>query len=156
MYYTRFKTELFWALMAGDEMGVSRFVIGGEDFPWPVDPEWKRRDAFFSEFTGQVHDYLAGKRRVFEIAIQSSGTEFQEAVWRELRGIPYGKTLSYGAIAAALGRPGAARAVGAACGGNPVPLLIPCHRVVAARNGLGGYIYGQELKRRLLLLEGAL
>ncbi len=84
----------------------------------------------------------------------SSGTDFQRSVWRELQSIPPGHTRTYGQIAAVLGRPQAARAVGQACGANPIPLLIPCHRVLAAGHRLGGFSGGLDWKRRLLGREG--
>ncbi len=83
------------------------------------------------------------------------GTPFQVSVWRALLRIPPGRPTTYGALAARLGRPGAARAVGGACGANPVPVLIPCHRVLAAGGGLGGFSAGREWKRRLLAVEAA-
>jgi O-6-methylguanine DNA methyltransferase len=85
----------------------------------------------------------------------ATGTPFQRKVWAALRQIPAGQTESYGRLAAALGAPKAARAVGSACGANPVPLLIPCHRVVPAGGGLGGFSVGLHWKRRLLAIEGA-
>jgi O-6-methylguanine DNA methyltransferase len=84
----------------------------------------------------------------------SGKTEFQKSVWRELRKISLGKTKSYGEIAEAIGKPKAVRAVGNACGANPIPVLVPCHRVLAANNQLGGYSSGLERKRRLLAGEG--
>lgn len=84
----------------------------------------------------------------------SSGTPFQQGVWKILAGVPCGGTISYGAIAKALGRPGAPRAVGAACGANPIPVLVPCHRVLAANSKLGGFSGGLNWKRKLLALEG--
>ncbi len=83
----------------------------------------------------------------------SRGTVFQKSVWAEMQRIPFGKTTTYGAIASAVGKPAAARAVGAACGANPVPLLIPCHRVVAAGGKLGGYLGGAAWKQKLLQAE---
>ena len=86
----------------------------------------------------------------------SQGTVFQQRVWRALQTIATGQTRTYGAVAAAIGRPTASRAVGRACGANPIPLLIPCHRVLAAAGGLGGFSGGLEWKRRLLVAEGML
>lgn len=83
-----------------------------------------------------------------------AGTEFQRSVWEALRAIPPGRTRSYGELAAQVGRPGGARAVGQACGANPIPLLIPCHRVLAAQGRLGGFSGGLAWKRRLLEREG--
>ncbi len=103
----------------------------------------------------QLREYLAGRRREFNLKLKLTGTPFQQEVWREVRAVPYGETRTYGQIARAIGRPRAFRAVGAANGQNRLPLVIPCHRVVAA-SGLGGYGGGPGLKRKLLQLEGAL
>jgi O-6-methylguanine DNA methyltransferase len=84
----------------------------------------------------------------------SAGTSFQKAVWKALRNIPAGRTLSYGEVARKIGKPAAARAVGAACGANPIPVLVPCHRVLASGGGLGGFTAGLDWKRRLLAREG--
>lgn len=102
----------------------------------------------------ELHEYLEGRRRRFTFAIRPQGTPFQRRVWHALETIPYGATRTYGDIARAVGAPGAARAVGQANHRNPIPLVIPCHRVVAAGGKLGGYGGGLAWKRRLLALEG--
>jgi O-6-methylguanine DNA methyltransferase len=104
---------------------------------------------------GQVLEYLEGKRRAFALPLDLRGTPFQRAVWEELLRIPFGETRSYADVARAIGRPAAVRAVGAANGANPVPLVVPCHRVVASGGKLGGYGGGLALKARLLALEGS-
>lgn len=101
----------------------------------------------------ELREFMHGARREFSFPIHTAGTGFEEQVWREVRDIPFGATATYGAIARRLGQPGAARAVGSANGRNPIPIVIPCHRVVASGGGLGGYGGGLELKRRLLALE---
>lgn len=106
--------------------------------------------------TRQLDEYLAGTRRLFDLEVAPSGTPFQRRVWTEVATIPYGTTVSYGELAARLGDPGAARAVGAANGRNPIPIVIPCHRVVGADGSLVGYGGGLELKQTLLEFEGAL
>jgi O-6-methylguanine DNA methyltransferase len=103
----------------------------------------------------QVHEYLAGNRRQFELDIVLNGTEFQKVVWRAMLKIPYGQTRSYKQLAQAIGSPKAYRAVANACGKNPYPIVVPCHRVVAT-GGLGGFSLGIDIKKRLLRLEGAL
>ncbi len=103
----------------------------------------------------QVQEFLEGKRHGFELEFELYGTVFQREVWSALRAIPYGATRTYGEIASSIGKPGAMRAVGAASGANPLPLVIPCHRVVAAGGKLGGFGGGLPLKRRLLAMEGA-
>lgn len=107
-----------------------------------------------AEARREVQAYLAGERRDFTLRVAARGTPFQESVWAALRAIPRGETCSYGELAARVGRPGAARAVGAANARNPVVLIVPCHRVIAAGGGLHGYAFGAERKRWLLALEG--
>lgn len=101
----------------------------------------------------QLQEYFNGSRREFDIPFATRGTPFQQRVWDELCRIPYGQTCTYGEIAAAIGKPGAARAVGMACNRNPIWLLIPCHRVVGSGGALTGYEGGLEMKRALLDLE---
>ena len=100
----------------------------------------------------ELEEYFAGTRRDFSVRINAEGTPFQLAVWAALRRIPYGEVRTYGEVAAMIGRAGASRAVGGACHANPIPVVIPCHRVVAA-HGPGGFGSGLETKRRLLSLE---
>lgn len=105
------------------------------------------------EIESQLKEYFAGERMAFELEMAPSGTEFQRNVWNEMRLIPFGETRSYGNIATALGQPGASRAVGAAAGANPIPIIIPCHRVVGADGALVGFGGGLENKARLLAME---
>ena len=102
----------------------------------------------------EILEYLDGKRTEFDIPCETTGTDFQKTVWKNLSKIPFGKTVSYGELAAKSGKPKAARAVGSACGKNSIPLIIPCHRVLAANKKLGGFGGGPELKSLLLKLEG--
>lgn len=104
----------------------------------------------------QLSDYFAGHRTAFELPLDfSAGTDFQQIVWRALLSIPPASTLSYGALSAAIGKPAAVRAVGAAVGRNPLSIIVPCHRVVGANGALTGYAGGLERKIALLQLEGA-
>lgn len=100
-----------------------------------------------------LQDYFAGERRDFDLPLAPAGTDFQRAVWEALKAIPYGGTRTYGEIAAAVGRPKAVRAVGQANHVNPLPIFIPCHRVVGKGGALTGYAGGLDLKRALLALE---
>jgi methylated-DNA-[protein]-cysteine S-methyltransferase len=102
----------------------------------------------------QLAEYFAGRRRHFDLALAPSGTAFQLRVWQALRAIPYGVVTPYAAIARAVGKPGAARAVGQANGANPLPIVIPCHRVIASDRSLGGFSAGLDRKRALLAIEG--
>ena len=101
----------------------------------------------------QILEYLAGKRKTFDFPLMVQGTDFQKSVWHALQQIPYAQRRTYGQIAQALGRPGAARAVGQACNRNPLWIVIPCHRVVGSNSGLTGYAGGIALKQALLELE---
>lgn len=104
----------------------------------------------------QLREYFAGKRRVFDLPIKPRGSPFERQVWTRLLAVPYGVTTSYGAVAAELGLTNGARAVGRANGANPIPIVIPCHRVIGSDGQLTGYGGGLTLKQVLLELEGAL
>lgn len=123
---------------------------------WPA--EWQRdpSNPVLSEAVKQLREYFARQREVFTIALRPAGTPFQLRVWRELDRIPFGHTRTYMELALELGHPGAVRAVGAANGRNPLPIFLPCHRVIGANGSLTGYGGGLEVKRALLQLEGVL
>jgi methylated-DNA-[protein]-cysteine S-methyltransferase len=105
------------------------------------------------ETASQLDEYFAGERTDFDVPMELDGTDFQREVWSELTRIPYGETISYGELARRVGRPSAPRAVGQANGRNPIPVIVPCHRVLAS-NGIGGYGGGLKVKRQLLAVEG--
>ncbi len=104
----------------------------------------------------QLLAYFAGTLQTFELPLVPTGSEFQRSVWSALRTIPYGTTISYAQLAGVVGKPRAARAVGQANGANPIAIIVPCHRVIAAGGGLGGYAGGLEIKSELLAREGVL
>lgn len=110
--------------------------------------------ALTNEAATQLMEYFAGKRRTFSLPLAPKGTPFQKEVWQALPSIPYGQTRSYADIAAQVGRPKAYRAVGMANNRNPIPIVIPCHRVVGSSGDMVGYAYGTKIKRYLLELEG--
>ena len=112
-----------------------------------------RDDGAFTETARQLREYFAGERTAFDLELAPQGTPFQLLVWERLREIPYGETLSYGELAREIGRPNGSRAVGLANGRNPIPIVIPCHRVIGADGTLTGYAGGIERKRLLLDLE---
>jgi methylated-DNA-[protein]-cysteine S-methyltransferase len=162
--YDSVRTPIGEVHIAAGPWGVVAIGLGGTPSRFVQDvakrsgmlPE-KRRGAAGAA-ARQVNDYLRGRRRTFRLPVDTRGlTDFQRAVLRAASRIPYGRTISYGEIARGLRRPLAARAVGQALGANPLPLLIPCHRVVGARGALGGYsaARGVSVKRWLLRLEGA-
>lgn len=108
-----------------------------------------------AEVRRQLEEYFAGERETFDLPLAPRGTPFEKSVWNELSRIPYGETRSYAEIARAIGRPGAARAVGRANGANPIPIVVPCHRVIGANGSLTGFGGGLEVKSLLLEIEGA-
>lgn len=123
---------------------------------WPDTTGWREdaRHPLLREARAQLSDYLAGRRAGFDLPLDlSRGTAFQQAVWRALLGIPRGGTQSYAALAQAVGRPAAVRAVGAAVGRNPLGVIVPCHRVLGSDGGLTGYAGGLDRKGALLALE---
>ena len=114
---------------------------------------WRRARRPFRDVIIQLDAYFAGRLRRFELPLAPEGTPFQREVWSALTTIPYGETVSYGELARRVGRPAASRAVGAANGRNPIPIIIPCHRVIGADGTLTGFGGGLPIKRRLLQLE---
>ena len=119
------------------------------------EPGWERDPAAFREAAGKLGAYFAGELREFDLPLAPRGTPFQQEVWAALREIPYGRTITYSELAAAVGRASAVRAVGAANGRNPISIVIPCHRVIGAGGALTGYGGGLRRKRMLLDLEAA-
>ena len=118
----------------------------------PLELQRKETDAL-KKAADQLREYLQGKRTVFDVPLAPEGTAFQKQVWEALIKIPYGETSSYGKLAQDIGRPGAARAVGMANNRNPIPVIIPCHRVIGADGSLVGYGGGLPIKEKLLALE---
>lgn len=139
-----------FVLEAEGEALTALYLPGQEPAPAPLG-----ESPLLLQAAEELTEYLAGRRRTFGLPLAPGGTPFQRQVWEALRAIPYGETRTYGQIAAALGRPKAVRAVGQANHRNPLPIFIPCHRVVGAGGALTGYAGGLALKRALLALEGA-
>ena len=155
MYYTKFNTRFCEIILAGDEKGLVHLHLntGQGSRQFETQDFWELKPEFFKEIRSQILEYLEGKRTVFEVSLNPAGTEFQKKVWEQLRMIPYNTLTSYGEIAGKIGNPKAARAVGAANGKNPIPLIIPCHRVVGANGGLTGFAHGLAIKEKLIALE---
>lgn len=150
-YYCYAVTSFGRLLLVGaDDALVGLHLAGHERAPVPG-PSWVRDEGRLDEVRRQLCEYFNGERKVFDLDVRPEGTEFQRAVWSALRDIPYGDTASYGEIAARLGRPQASRAVGAANGQNPIPIVIPCHRVVGADGNLTGF--GLGIDRKVWLLD---
>ncbi len=119
-----------------------------------INPEWKILESPFSEVIKQLDGYFSGQSTSFSVDIHPIGTVFQKRVWQELSRIPYGSTINYGLLAKKIGNPKASRAVGMANGKNPIPVIIPCHRVIGKDGSLTGFGGGLEIKKQLLELEG--
>jgi methylated-DNA-[protein]-cysteine S-methyltransferase len=118
-----------------------------------ADAGWYEDSAVFTDVVDQLKSYFAGERKAFDLPLVLEGTEFQKKVWTALQDIPYGETVSYKTLAQRVGSPKAVRAVGAANGANPIPIIIPCHRVIGNDGSLKGFGGGLPLKKRLLELE---
>ena len=127
------------------------FPLSAERLQIPT--EWQDDATPFAETLLQLRQYFAGKRREFDLPIAPQGTPFQERVWQELLKIPYGETASYGSIAQRIGNPKACRAVGMANRKNPIPIIIPCHRIIGKDGSLTGFGGGLSVKKHLLDLE---
>ncbi|GHA13738.1 methylated-DNA--[protein]-cysteine S-methyltransferase [Streptomyces echinoruber] len=134
---------------------LSGLYMDGQRHRPPQETFGVRDDRPFTEAVEQLEAYFAGELKEFTVPLRLEGTPFQRRVWDQLRRIPYGETRSYGDLAAALGSPGASRAVGLANGRNPVGIIVPCHRVIGASGSLTGYGGGLDRKRRLLEFERA-
>jgi methylated-DNA-[protein]-cysteine S-methyltransferase len=145
-------------LLTGDERALTGlFMLDAGSHSASVQPGWTRHEGAFAEAAAQLKSYFAGERTEFDLRLAPQGTSFQLAVWEQLARIPYGRTVSYGGIATALGKsPVASRAVGLANGRNPISIILPCHRVIGADGSLTGYGWGLDRKEWLLRHEGAL
>ncbi len=154
MNYTYLDTPIGTLLIAGDGEAVRRI-----DFPRngkksaPAEGWTESARGPVGQAVKQLSEYFAGKRAEFDLPLAPEGTEFQRTVWRNLQDIPYGETISYGELAKRVGNPKASRAVGAANGQNPIPIVIPCHRVIGANGKLTGFGGGLPTKEALLALE---
>jgi len=149
------ETPLGQVRAAVTEAGVARIALPRSSGAVFADAERVPWLPLADKLEQELGEYFSGKRREFSLPVDPRGTEFQRAVWRAIADIPYGQTSTYAEIARAAGRARAVRAAGSATGANPIPLLIPCHRVIAAHGKLGGFSGGLDAKRRLLALEKA-
>jgi methylated-DNA-[protein]-cysteine S-methyltransferase len=140
-------------LLAGDAEGLSMIDFQGGPRPQQPDSRWREHARSFDDVISQLEEYFAGRRQQFDLSLTPNGTPFQQRVWRALLEVPYGATISYAQLAARIGQPTASRAVGLANGRNPLPIVIPCHRVIGADGKLTGYGGGLPIKERLIALE---
>ena len=153
MYYCYLTTPIGDLLLAGDDQALSLVAFPEGTRRCDPEPDWIHDEAPFTEARQQLTEYFAGDRKDFDLPLGLTGTEFQLLVLDELQRIPYGETTSYGDIAVRIGRPKAVRAVGAANGRNPIPIIVPCHRVIGSGGDLTGFGGGLDAKKSLLRLE---
>ena len=152
-YYSWFQSPVGKLLLAGTKAGLKLVSFSAGARTKSADADWHEDSAVFIDVVDQLKSYFAGERKAFDLPLVLEGTEFQKKVWTALQDIPYGETVSYKALAQRVGSPKAVRAVGAANGANPIPIIIPCHRVIGNDGSLTGFGGGLPLKKRLLELE---
>jgi len=155
-FYTVTDTPIGKLLLVARDGRLKRIEFHGGTEALAASGDWRPARAPFAEAERQIERYFAGRLRRFNLPLAPEGTPFQRATWEALQAIPFGETRSYAHIARAVGRPKAVRAVGAANGRNPIPVVIPCHRVIGSNGHLTGFGGGLEIKRQLLELEGSL
>jgi methylated-DNA-[protein]-cysteine S-methyltransferase len=153
MFYTHTDSPVGRLLLAGDEEGLRLISFPTETKARALATDWRRNAEAFKTTIQQLQAYFAGELTEFSLNIVPRGTSFQLLVWAALRQIPYGQTISYGELARDIGRPTASRAVGAANGSNPLPIVVPCHRVIGSTGKLTGFGGGLDTKAALLALE---
>ncbi|MGB5510138.1 MAG: methylated-DNA--[protein]-cysteine S-methyltransferase [Woeseiaceae bacterium] len=153
MYYCYFETPIGELLLAGDGDGLAMVGFPQGSMRRDPEPEWIYNEKPLATVRKQLGEYFSGKRKSFDLPLQFDGTEFQVSVLKALQDIPYGQTVSYGEIARRIGKPKAVRAVGAANGRNPLPIVLPCHRVIGSSGDLTGFGGGLDTKEALLRLE---
>jgi len=161
--FGRLESQVGMVWVASTEVGICKISLGkdqsGAFFSWlsrQVGAQEPVEDAHLMDAAvTQLSEYFSGSREKFDLPLDVRGTPFQTTVWSQVARIPYGATATYGDIAELVGKPRASRAVGGAVGANPVPIIVPCHRVIGAGGALTGFGSGLEIKERLLRLEGA-
>jgi len=151
--YTHYDGPLGTMLLAADERGLRLISFALGKRPERPQSGWRQDRAPFAETIRQLRAYFDGELKNFDLPLSLEGTEFQLRVWKSLCAIPYGQTISYGQLARLIGSPKAARAVGLANGSNPIPIIVPCHRVIGSNGSLVGYGGGLSNKKTLLFLE---
>jgi methylated-DNA-[protein]-cysteine S-methyltransferase len=157
IFFRRIDSPVGTLTLAASDAGLHAIEFPGNRHPVRRDRDWREGDhPLLQRAQAQLDEYFAGTRHDFDLPLAPRGTPFQQEVWFALASIPYGETASYAQLAARVDRPAATRAVGAANGRNPLPIVLPCHRVIGADGSLTGFGGGLPTKRFLLELEGAL
>jgi methylated-DNA-[protein]-cysteine S-methyltransferase len=152
-FYTQIESPLGPLLLAADDVGLRQILFVKGRHPAQPETSWKEDHVPLNETIQQLQAYFAGELENFDLTLAPEGTPFQLGVWHRLYDIPYGTTISYGELAGRIGNPKASRAVGLANGSNPIPIVIPCHRVIGSNGKLTGYGGGLPIKEKLLALE---
>jgi methylated-DNA-[protein]-cysteine S-methyltransferase len=153
VFYTQMESPVGQLLLGGDRDSLRFVSFGSSERRLIPQPAWTKNQAPFAEVMRQLRAYFDGKRKEFDLPLTLEGTDFQRRVWTNLLAIPYGETISYAELAARIGNPKAVRAVGLANGSNPIPIIIPCHRVIGSNGSLTGFGGGLATKKQLLALE---
>jgi len=152
-FYTQIESPIGPLLLAADDAGLRQILFVNGRHPAKPESSWKEDRVPHGETIRQLKAYFAGHLENFDLQLAPEGTPFQLGVWRSLCEIPFGQTISYGELASRIGNPKASRAVGLANGSNPIPIVIPCHRVIGSNGKLTGYGGGLPIKEKLLALE---
>src|SRR5258708_39026816 len=150
VYYTMFESPVGPLLLAGDANALRRVSFESSERSSLPQAEWKQNRAAFAEVIRQLQAYFRGELKEFDVPLAMEGTEFQLRVWNTLRKIRYGETISYAQLAERIGNPQAVRAVGLANGSNPIPIIVPCHRVIGSDGSLTGFGGGRCTQKELL------
>jgi methylated-DNA-[protein]-cysteine S-methyltransferase len=153
VYYTTTESPVGGLLLAGDASALRLVSFERSKHSAPPGMDWKLDKEPFAEVIRQLQAYFRGELKEFDLPLEMEGTEFQLRVWNALRTIPYGETVTYAQLAERIGNPKAVRAVGLANGSNPIPIIIPCHRVIGSDGSLTGFGGGLSTKKMLLELE---
>src|SRR5437660_8221964 len=153
VFYTTFESPVGTLLLASDSHALRLVSFESSKHAAPPQADWTQDRAPFTEVIRQLRAYFRGELNEFDLPLAPEGTEFQLRVWNALRAIPYGETISYAQLAERLGNPRAVRAVGLANGSNPIPIIVPCHRVIGSDGSLTGFGGGLSTKQKLLDLE---
>jgi methylated-DNA-[protein]-cysteine S-methyltransferase len=156
-YFDTYESPHGRMLLVATEDGLAGVYFNRQKYFPAKQKDWRREPghAMLKQAKRELGEYFAGKRTHFEVPLDPDGTPFQRSVWKAISRVGFGKTITYGALAAKAGCPGSARAAGAATGRNPIGIIVPCHRILGANGKLTGYAGGLNRKRALLALEGA-
>lgn len=156
LYYAYYQSPRGRILLVADDRALTGVYFAGQKYRPCIDKQWKHADRHepLCQAKRELSEYFDGKRTRFTVKVAPQGTPFQRAVWKSIGSVEFGQTIAYAELARRAGRPGSARAAGAATGRNPISIIVPCHRIVGSNGSLTGYAGGLAKKRALLVLEG--